>query len=180
MIHWVIKALDYQTGGNFAMIMIMPAPFDDDKDISEAYKNDIVKSVVLKLVYGRGGNMLFPKDGAARAEAVTIVSRLVALLESLRPEVDVTASAWLVKGGELTMSLVIENNTEKAVTINHTSGQKYDFKLFDEKGGTCTPGPPINCSSPPPAPPCCSPVKKSSFPKRLTARLIPRSARPQR
>jgi hypothetical protein len=116
------------------MIMIMPAPFDDDKDISEAYKNDVVKSVILKLVYGRGNNLLFPKESATRAEGVTIVSRLMSLLDSLQPDVNVTASAWLVKGGALTMSLTIQNNSEKTVTLNHTSGQKYDFKLFDAAG----------------------------------------------
>jgi hypothetical protein len=134
MIQWTIKALDQQTGGDYAMIMIMPAPFDDDKDITDAYRENIVKSVVLGLVFGRGSNMLFPKDGATRAEAVTIVSRLISLLDSLQTDVNVTASAWLVKGGALTMSLVIENNTKDVVTLNHTSGQKYDFKLFDDKG----------------------------------------------
>lgn len=134
MIHWTINALDHKTGGDYAMIMIMPAPFDDDKDISEAYKNDIVKSVILKLINGRGNNMLFPKDGASRAEAVTVVSRLLPLIDSLSAGVEVTASAWLVKGGALTMSLNIQNNTDKTVTLNHTSGQKYDFKLFDAAG----------------------------------------------
>ncbi len=134
MIHWTIKALDYRTGGDYAMIMIMPAPFSDDADISEDYKNDIVKSVILKLIYGRGNNMLYPKENASRAEAVTIVSRLAALLDSLNAGVNVTASALQDKGGALTMWLTIENNTDKTVTINHTSGQKYDFKLFDAEG----------------------------------------------
>lgn len=134
MIHWVINALDYQTGGDYAMIMMMPAPFDDDTNISDAYKNDVVKSVLLKLVFGRGNNLFFPKEGATRAESVTIISRLMSLLDSLQPDVDVKASAWLVKGGALTMSLTIQNNTDKTVTLNHTSGQKYDFKLFDSAG----------------------------------------------
>jgi hypothetical protein len=134
MIHWIIRALDYQTGGDYAMIMLMPAPFDDDAKITESYKNDIVKSVILKLVNGRGNNMLFPKDGATRAEAVTIVSRLISLQDSLNAGVNVTASAWIVKGGALTMSLILQNNTDKTVTLNHTSGQKYDFKLFDAQG----------------------------------------------
>lgn len=134
MIHWIIKALDYKTGGDYAIIKIMPAPFEDDAKITPAYKDDIVKSVILKLVFGRGNNMLFPKDGATRAEAVTIVSRLVTLLDSLKGDVDVTASAQLVKDGSLIMSLTLQNNTDKTVTISHTSGQKYDFKLFDAKG----------------------------------------------
>ena len=78
--------------------------------------------------------MLFPKDGATRAEAVTIVSNLMTLLDSYKSVVQTTASAWLVKDGSLTMSLTIRNNTDKAVAISHTSGQKYDFKLFDAGG----------------------------------------------
>ncbi len=134
MIHWTIKALDYKTGGDYAMIMIMPAPFDDDADISEDYRNNIVKSVILKLVNGRGNNMLCPKESTTRAEAVTIVSRLVALLDSLNAGVNVISAALLDKGGSLSMWLTIENNTDKTVTINHTSGQKYDFKLVDSEG----------------------------------------------
>jgi len=30
------------------------------------------------------------------------------------------------------MKLKITNNTDKSITINHTSGQKFDFKLLDE------------------------------------------------
>ncbi len=134
MIHWIINALNYKTGGNYAIIKIMPAPFDDDAEITAAYKNDVITSVILKLIYGRGNNMLFPRDGATRAEACTVVSRLIPLLDSLQSTVDVTASAWLVKGGSLVMSLTLQNNSDKPITINHTSGQKYDFKLFDDKG----------------------------------------------
>ena len=41
MIHWTIKALDYKTGGDYAMIMIMPAPFDDDADIAGRIKTTL-------------------------------------------------------------------------------------------------------------------------------------------
>lgn len=134
MIHWIKSALDYKTGGNYAIIKIMPAPFNDDKDITPAYKDDVVVSVILKLVFGRGDNMLFPKDGATRAEAATMVSRLISLLDTFKSDVDITSSAILDKNGTLTMSLTIQNNTDKKITMNHTSGQKYDFKLFDDKG----------------------------------------------
>lgn len=134
MIHWTINALDYMTGGDYAIIMIMPEPFNDDSNISAAYKNDIVKSVILGLIKGRGDNMLFPKDGATRAEAVTVVSRLLPLIDSLDNDVNVTASSWLNADGSLVMMLTVQNNTDKEVTINHTSGQTFDFKLFDENG----------------------------------------------
>lgn len=134
MIHWTINALNYVTGGNYAIIMMMPAPFADDADITPAYKNDVVTAVLLKLINGRGNNMLFPKDGTTRAEAVTVVSRLIPLMDSLKADVNVSASAFTEKSGAISMNLTIENNTDKAVTISHTSGMKYDFKLFDASG----------------------------------------------
>lgn len=134
MIHWIMNALTYKSEGRYEIPMVKPVPFKDDNKISDTYRSEIYSSVVLKLVYGRGNNMLFPKDGATRAEAATIVSRLVSLLDSIKSGVDVTSAAWLVKSGALNMSLTVTNNTDKTITISHTSGQKYDFKLFDEKG----------------------------------------------
>ncbi len=134
MIHWIMNALNVQTGGNYAMIMMMPMPFDDDAEITTAYSSDIYSAVVLKLVNGRGDNKLFPKDGATRAEAVTVTSKLVTLLDSYKLSVVVNSSARLDEDGALTMSLAIRNNTDKAIVINHTSGQQYDFKLFDAEG----------------------------------------------
>jgi hypothetical protein len=133
MIHWIIETLDYKTGGNYAVIKMMPEPFDDNDQISIAYVNDIITARLLNLVNGRGGNRLFPKEGATRAEAVTVVSRLVALVDSLISRVDITASAT-VQNGTLKMTLTLTNNMKKTVTIDHSSGQKYDFKLFDKDG----------------------------------------------
>lgn len=134
MVHWLMRALNAQTGGNYAMILIMPMPFDDDSEIAAVYNSEVYSAVVLKLIGGRGNNMLFPKDGATRAEAVTVVSRLVALLDSYKLGVVVNASARLSEDGTLSMSLTLRNNTDKPVVISHTSGQKYDFMLFDAEG----------------------------------------------
>jgi hypothetical protein len=134
MIHWTMNALNYKTDGSYPMLMYMPAPFDDDSEISDAYKSEIYSSVVVGLVKGRGDNMLYPQDSATRAEAVTIVSRLMALLGSYLSDVDVTAAARLADDGVLTMSLTIRNNTAQEITLHHTSGQKFDFKLFDAEG----------------------------------------------
>jgi hypothetical protein len=134
MVHWAIKALDYVTGGDYAIILIMPAPFEDDAEIAEEYKNDIIKAVILGLIKGRGNNMLFPKDSATRAEAVTVVDRLANLIDSLTQQgVDVSASARETDGA-IEMTLTITNNTGETVTIEHTSGQKYDFQIFDAEG----------------------------------------------
>jgi len=132
LVHFAVNSLEYVTGGDYAMIMIFPAPFEDDADINPAYSNDFIKAKVLKLVEGVGNNAFLPKRAATRAEAATVVSRLVNLLESLKPaeEVQVIPSAE-VCGDDLVMKLEIVNNTGKKVTINHSSGQKFDFKLLD-------------------------------------------------
>jgi hypothetical protein len=131
MIHYLIKGLDYVTGGDYAMIMMMPAPFNDDAKIDEAYKNDVYKAVILKLIYGYDNNILRPDQGATRAEAAVSVSRLVSLLQSYVVDV---LPAVSYEDGALKMSLTIQNNSDQTITINHTSGQKYDFKLFDKNG----------------------------------------------
>lgn len=138
MVHWIVNALNYMTGGNYNMIMIMPDPFHDDAKIATKYKNDIMTGQVLKLILGSGNNMLHPKTGATRAEAITVTARLVDLLATLKQNdsqsVTVTASAR-EENGALVMSCTIQNNTDKAVTIAH-GGQAYDFKLFDKEGDT--------------------------------------------
>jgi hypothetical protein len=134
MIHWMMNALSYKTDGKYPMPLMMPAPFSDDSRISDVYRGEIYSSVVLKLVNGRGSNMLFPKDGATRAEAVIVVSRLMLLLGTCESDVLVSASAVSADNGAVTMSLTIHNNTDRSIVISHTSGQKFDFKLFDAKG----------------------------------------------
>lgn len=134
MIHWTINALNHKTGGNYPVILMMPAPFDDDADIDEAYHGNIVTAVLLKLINGRGDNRLFPKDGATRAEAVTVVYRLMTLQAGYDAEVGVHASALRSQDGSIRMSLTIRNQTDAPILISHTSGQKFDFKLFDTKG----------------------------------------------
>jgi hypothetical protein len=134
MVHWLLTALTYKTGGSYSIPMVKPVPFKDDALISDSYRGEIYSAVVLKLVYGRGSNMFDPRAGATRAEAVAVVKRLADLLDSYKGGVDVSASSWLVKGGALVMSLTVRNNTDKEIVINHDSGQKYDFKLFNDKG----------------------------------------------
>ena len=79
MIHFIINALNYATDGNYAVIMMMPAPFDYDASISDEYRNDVMLSVLLKLINGRGNNLLYPKENATRAEAVVVIDRLIDL-----------------------------------------------------------------------------------------------------
>lgn len=130
MVHYIINALKYVTDGQYALIRMMPAPFDDDASIRDEYRSNINEAVLLKLINGRGGNMLYPKESATRAEAVVITDRLVELKHRLVPEVKITPSA--VKAEDtLQMQLTIKNTGDKDVTINHNSGQKFDFVVLD-------------------------------------------------
>lgn len=133
MIHFAMNAVDSMTGGNYAVILIMPAPFNDDSEIDESVKWEIYKAVVLKLINGYEDYTVRPNAASTRAEAVTVASRLTALIDSLTQRVDVTASMTEEDGG-LKMTLTIVNGTKNTITIHHTSGQRFDFKLFDGDG----------------------------------------------
>lgn len=133
MVHWVMNALEYESGGFLAVPAMMPPPFDDDASIPSTYKNDVINAVILKLIYGRGNNLFAPNDGTTRAEAVTVVSRLMTRVRSIRASVIVTPSVF-EENGSLVMNLTIANRTDKTVTINNPSGQRYDFQLFDKDG----------------------------------------------
>lgn len=136
MIHWVINALNQKAGGSYPIPQGKPVPFGDDAEISGAYRSELYSAAVLNLVSGRGNHILAPKAGATRAEAVTVVSRLMMLLNRDQSSVSITAAAQLDGDGALTMSLTIGNYTDQTVVIRHTSGQKYDFKLFDAQGNS--------------------------------------------
>jgi hypothetical protein len=135
MIHYIINALNYVTGGDYATILLMPEPFADDADITVEYKNNIVLAVVMKLVNGRGNNMLYPKLGATRAEAAVLTDRLVGLCADLTSDVDVTINAEKSQTS-LKLIMTVTNAGDKPVTINHSSGWQYDFMLLDSKGNS--------------------------------------------
>jgi hypothetical protein len=134
MISWLMNGLKYKTNGEYSLIKMMPAPFDDDGKITAAYKNDVVEAVLLKIISGRGNNMLYPDTAATRAEAVTAISRLLNVIKSLA-DVKVTTDASM-SDDSIEMKLSITNNTDKAIEIQHTSGQKYDFDLLGADGNS--------------------------------------------
>ena len=130
MVHYIINSLKYMTGGQYALIMIMPEPFTDDEDINPAYKQDLIEAQILKIAVGRSNNYFHPKDKATRAEAATLIYRLKEVLKNMNTEVQVIPSAE-VSEDSLKLKLMIVNNLDKAVTIRHWSGQKFDFVLLD-------------------------------------------------
>lgn len=134
MIHYIMSGLDYKTGGQYPIILMMPAPFTDDADITEEYKNDVIHAVLLKIINGRGDNMLYPADAATRAEAVTVIGRLLTTLKNVA-NVGVYPEA-VIADDSIEMKLTITNSTKEPVTINYNSGQHFDFKLFDAEGNS--------------------------------------------
>ena len=130
MIHYIINALKNVTDGNYAIIKMMPAPFADDDKITTTYKNDIIEAALLKIVNGRGQNMLYPLNGATRAEAAVAINRLMNTIKKFTVSVEVKPSVAKSNTG-LKMKLAITNLSKEAVTINHSSGQKFDFALLD-------------------------------------------------
>lgn len=130
MIHYTIMALKSRTGGNYALILMMPAPFADDAKIAAKYKNDVVEAVLLQLVYGRGNNMLYPKAYATRAEAMFLTDRLVNKIADLSSGIDIKPQA-IVQNDSLIMKLGIKNNSAVPVTIDYSSGQRFDIQLLD-------------------------------------------------
>jgi hypothetical protein len=135
MIHYIINALKSVTGGNYALNKMMPAPFADDNKIAPAYKNDIVEAVLLKIIYGRGKNMLCPQNGATRAEATVIINKLMNAIEKFTTTVDVKSSVEK-DNTSIKLKLSVTNLSGKPVTLDHSSGQKYDFALLDSDRNT--------------------------------------------
>ncbi len=134
MIHYIMNALYRSVGSGFAIIAMAPMPFDDDQEIRSEYRTDVERSVILGLINGVGGNLLNPRRGATRAEAVTVAGRLIALIERYDTQVAVDIEANKVEN-ELHLRLSLLNNGDQAVRINHNSGQKFDFVARDKDGG---------------------------------------------
>jgi hypothetical protein len=133
MIHFVMNAFYHYTGNSYAMPALALQPFADESEIKTEYQTDVSRSVILGLACGTGNNYVRPRDAATRAQAVTIVGRLAELLQQYKSNVAVKASAQ-ESDGQLQMTLSILNNTGKAITIQHSNGQIFDFEILDKSG----------------------------------------------
>lgn len=130
MVHYIMNAYKYKMGDKYKMIKIKPSSFKDNDKINPSYSGDVARAADLKLIQGIGNNIFSPAGKATRAQAAVVIARLLDLLDKENPQVVVQPSAML-KGGSLEMKLTIINNSNMPVTIEHTSGQKYDFILLD-------------------------------------------------
>ena len=120
-------------GGEYAVTLIMPAPLQTTTK-SPKPTNRIFTAVVLGLIKPRG---LFaaPEGVTTRAEAVTVISRLVKIIDNPTQRVDVSASMAEESGG-LKMTLSIENG--QRCRHHQSPRSEVNFKLFDGEGITHT------------------------------------------
>lgn len=142
MVHYTMNALRYGMSGavvstdESGAVAGVGLDFKDIGQMAGGYILDLMQAVVAKLINGVGslGNSYFlPLSPATRAQAVTVAGRLADRLESYRSGVDITTSA-AEKNGALELTLSVQNNTDKAVSFTHNSGQQFDFALFDAAG----------------------------------------------
>lgn len=131
MVHYTMNAYRYKLGDNYRMIKIAPNPFADENDINPSYSGQVERAENMGLIVKPANNLFHPKENTTRAQAAVVIERLVNSLEKeMKEKVQVLPEAE-ASDGTLKMKLNITNNTLKPVTINHSSGQKFDFTLLD-------------------------------------------------
>ncbi len=84
MVHIIINALKSELGGTLPVNNKMPIIFRDDRQIADAFKNDVYRGLLLSLVYGRGNTIFDPKTATTRAEAAVMMLRLVDAVKVLK------------------------------------------------------------------------------------------------
>lgn len=130
MIHLVMQAYRYKMGERYSPIKIGASSFSDAELISPSFGGDVSRAQHEGLIIGDRNKRFLPQKAATRAEAVAVISRLVALLEKQNSQVIVTPEALLTDNA-IEMRIVIRNDSDSMVTIEHSSGQKFDFALLD-------------------------------------------------
>lgn len=130
MVHFIMNALKNRLGGSPPIRQEVLEPFGDEALISAAYRGDVVLAMQLSMVYGRGGNQFDPDKACTRAEAAVMMERLTNTIKRFTNHVLITVSAH-PETDRIQMELIIKNYTNEPVTLNYTSGQRYDFALLD-------------------------------------------------
>lgn len=137
MVNYLINGYNYK----FDIIIDDPddsTDFSDDKNISKEYKKAVKEATKLGFVRGKGNNIFDPKGITTRAEALVVLGKLLENMENTKNTVVEDKEAVIIEPSyekskeSFKMKLKIINNTDNSITIKHTSGQKFDFKLLDE------------------------------------------------
>ena len=130
MVHFIMNADKYKMGDRYKQIKLAEKPFADDSKVDPLYSGDIRRAEYSGIIKRPASDKFYPKELATRAEAATVIDRLLRLLEKEALQVQVTPAAE-VKDGFIQMKLTITNNLEAQIIIHHNSGQKFDFALLD-------------------------------------------------
>lgn len=131
MVNYLMNAYKFKMGEEYKMIKLIAPSFDDADKITPEYSGSVSQAQYYKLIFGNGNNMFNPQKDASRAEAATVVVRLMDLLESQNTQIPVTTEAVFNEDNSIEMKIIIKNESENDVSIEFFSGQKYDFKLLD-------------------------------------------------
>ena len=138
MVNYLINGYNYKLGSVIDELDDL-TDFSDDKNIAKEYKKAVKKATKLGFIRGKGKNIFDPKGKATRAEALVVLEKLLDNLEKIKDELIedkekqvVVETDYEKSDKSFKLKLKIVNNTDKSITINHTSGQKFDFKLLDE------------------------------------------------
>lgn len=131
LVHFIMNAYKYKMGDNFKQIKIAYKPFADDSKLNPLYQGDVARAAHMNLILRPKNNKFCPKDKATVAQAVVMIDRLLRVVDrELKVVVKVTPT--FTKQADLyKMKLKIMNESNRSVTINHSSGQKFDFKILD-------------------------------------------------
>lgn len=135
MVHIIMSAYKHKTGENYKQVKLVNKPFADETRIDPSYSGDVMRAEHEGIIKRPANNKFYPRNAATRAQAITVIDRLLKLLEKENPveeasQVQVDSSAE-IKDGTLLMKLTITNNNRENIVIHHTSGQKFDFKLLN-------------------------------------------------
>jgi hypothetical protein len=130
MAHYMINAYKYKTGSTPTDIDIGTLPFRDENKISPEYYLDVTLAVNYGIISGYFNNTLLPKYRATCENVKDAISQFMTLVQKQDRTVIVKPAAT-IKDDSIEMGLSIINDTLNPVTINHNSGQKFDFALLD-------------------------------------------------
>jgi len=131
MIHYMVNAYNYKFGEAPEFDEDILNSYSDKGEIKENLRHDMKTGLGLGLIIGRGNNKLQPKGNSTRAEVLTVLKRLLDLLNKNKETNVAVDIDYKLDNSKFTMILRIVNNSDNTIVIDHSSSQKYDFALFD-------------------------------------------------
>lgn len=130
MVHYIMNAYKYKMGEKYKMIKLAAKPFADGQEINVIFSSEVARAEYMGIIKRPANNKFYPKNNSTRAEAATVMDRLLTQLEKENSQVVVTPAVEL-KDDTYFMKLTITNHGTQKAIINHSSGQKFDFVLLD-------------------------------------------------